>query len=215
MASTLSLRFLSLLPALVSAGPILVNHSSAPQSQHVLPRGDSAAGCTSSSFNGFAWAVEAFDFHASYIFTTPAHQNSWGHVNFTLANPAAGFRASCAGSSNQLQDFFYGTMPYTCTPEQGGDPAGGAKDVSNTKTTFDFSRPSGLLRVNQTWFCADEDPKYPITFRGYGAVNLTLACKDETWQNSNWTSGQVYSDREIKCEPADAAIKPFEMTAVA
>ena len=112
---------------------------------------DSNPGCQASSFGNFAWQVENFDYHASYIFTTPAHQNSWGYVNFNLTNPALEYKAVCSATSNQLSDFFYGTMAYNCT----------VPDGSTTKTTFDFSRPSGVLNVNQTWTCSDEDPQYP------------------------------------------------------
>ncbi|ORY68551.1 uncharacterized protein BCR38DRAFT_335597 [Pseudomassariella vexata] len=166
---------------------------------------DSNPGCQAASQKDFAWTVEDFDYHASYTFTTPAHQNSWGYVNFNLSNPALTYKASCSASSNQLSDFFYGTMPYTCT----------VPDGSTAKTTFDFSRPSGKLNVNQTWVCSDLDPKYPATFHGYGAINLTLGCTDTTWQNPNWTMGQIYSDREVKCTPVTLPVKPYEMTAVA
>jgi hypothetical protein len=54
-----------------------------------------------------------------------------------------------------------------------------------------------------------------ITFTGRGDVNLTLGCTDTTWQNPNWTMGQIYSNREIKCAHVDSIIKPTELSAVA
>ncbi|KAH8882333.1 hypothetical protein GQ53DRAFT_604249, partial [Thozetella sp. PMI_491] len=186
---------LGLLP-FVLAGPV------------TLPR-DANPGCSDHSFKNFQWAVQNFDFHASYIFSTPSHQNSWGYVNFTLENPALPYVAQCLASSDQLSDFFYGTLPYSCSFPQGTThPAG-------TGAKFDFSRPSGELRINQTWQCSDVDPIYPTTFWARGAVNLTLDCTDTTWVNPNWTAGQIYSDREIKCQPVTVLVKPFEMTAVA
>ncbi|KAI0840328.1 hypothetical protein F5Y06DRAFT_262363 [Hypoxylon sp. FL0890] len=166
---------------------------------------DSNPGCQAASFGDFAWTVENFDYHASYIFTTPAHQNSWGYVNFNLTNPALEYQAICSASSDQLSDFFYGTMQYKCT----------VPDGSTTETTFDFSRPSGVLDVNQTWTCSDTDPQYPTTIHAYGTANLTLSCTDETWINPNWTMGQIYSDRDVKCTPVTIPLKPYEMTAVA
>ncbi|OTA98265.1 hypothetical protein M426DRAFT_326125 [Hypoxylon sp. CI-4A] len=166
---------------------------------------DSNPGCQAASFGNFSWAVENFDYHASYIFTTPAHQNSWGYVNFNLTNPALEYKAVCSGTSNQLSDFFYGTFTYNCT----------VPDGSTTETTFDFSRPSGVLNVNQTWTCSDEDPKYPTTIHAYGTANLTLACTDETHLNPNWTIGHIYSDREVECKPVTIPLTPYEMTAVA
>ncbi|KAI1477833.1 hypothetical protein F4774DRAFT_387847 [Daldinia eschscholtzii] len=182
----------ALLP-LVATAPVELNNR------------DSNPGCQDASFGDFKWTIENFDYHASYIFTTPAHQNSWGYVNFNLTNPALEYQAICSASSNQLSDFFYGTMPYTCTVPEG----------YTTKTTFDFSRPSGKLNVNQTWTCSDTDPQYPTTINAYGTVNLTLACTDETWINPNWTMGQIYSDRTVKCEPVTLPLKPYQMTAVA
>ncbi|KAK6077109.1 hypothetical protein SCUP234_06848 [Seiridium cupressi] len=166
---------------------------------------DGNPGCQAASFGNFSWTVEDFDYHASYVFTTPAHQNSWGYVNFNLTNPALTYKSSCSGTSNQLSDFFYGTMPYTCT----------SPDGTSAKTTFDFSRPSGTLNVNQTWVCSDQDPQWPATINGYGQVNLTLDCTDTTYQNPNWTLGQIYSDREVKCAPVTVPVKPYQMTAVA
>jgi hypothetical protein len=107
-------------------------------------------GCTAVSFSDFAWNVEDFTYHASYTFSTPAHQISSGTVDFNITNPAFPDKVSCSAYSTQLSDFFYGNFVYQCEQE-------GAK----TKTTFDFSRPSGRLDVNQTWTCTDEDPQYP------------------------------------------------------
>jgi hypothetical protein len=171
----------------------------------VLPRDDNP-GCQAASFGDFQWTVEEFDYHASYIFTTPAHQNSWGYVNFNLSNPALTYQASCSARSNQLSDFFYGTMNYECTVP---DPE------SPTYTTLSFSRPSGRLDVNQTWVCSDQDPQYPVTINGYGTINLTLSCTDETWENPDWKMGQIYSSRTITCDKQTFPLKPYQMTAIA
>ncbi|KAI1503304.1 hypothetical protein F5X99DRAFT_110772 [Biscogniauxia marginata] len=166
---------------------------------------DSNPGCQDASLNNFAWTIENFDYHASYIFTTPAHQNSWGYVNFNLTNPALEYKAQCSATSNQLSDFFYGTMPYKCTGPEG----------STTETTFSFSRPSGQLDLNQTWVCSDADPQYPTTFHAYGSVNLTLECTDVTTTNPDWEIGQIYSNREVKCDLVNVPLKPSQINAVA
>lgn len=97
------------------------------------------------------WTVQDFDYHASYIFTTPAHQNSYGYVNFNLTSTAVGFTASCSASSSQLTDFFYGTQWYTCilSPDA---PAGSVVE-------FQFNRPTGQLDVRQTVVCPAEKNK--------------------------------------------------------
>ena len=86
--------------------------------------------------------VHDFDFHASYIFTTPAHQNSWGYVNFNLTAEGAAYTTACSTTSNQLSDFFYGTVAYACTPEPDAPYGAGAN--------FRFSRPSNKLDIEYT-----------------------------------------------------------------
>ena len=116
-----------------------------------LSHRDANPGCQAASLGNFAWTVEGFDYHASYIFTNPAHQNSWGYASFALANPALTYKGDCKASSNQLSDFFYGTVPYTCTFPEGTTAAG----------EFRYSRPSGLLNITQKWTCSDTDSTYP------------------------------------------------------
>jgi hypothetical protein len=114
---------------------------------------DNNPGCQAASSN-LTYTVEDFDFHASYIFTTPAHQNSWGYASFNLTNPALTYKSSCSAQSNQLSDFFYGNQIFTCTEPDG----------STTKTTFDYNRVTGQLDFNQTWICSDQDPQWPQVF---------------------------------------------------
>ncbi|KAB5550811.1 hypothetical protein GE09DRAFT_965359 [Coniochaeta sp. 2T2.1] len=174
---------------------------------HPVEQRDANPGCTDASFSNFSWTVQDFDYHASYIFTTPAHQNSWGYANFNLSNPALPYQASCTASSSQLNDFFYGNLWYECSIPD-GSPAG-------TGATFAFNRASGQLDFNQTWRCSDQDPQYPITLKGYATVNLSLDCTDTTWVNSNWTMGEIYSDRQVKCALVSLDVAPTTMTAVA
>lgn len=125
-----------------------------PQATLGKPVERSSACCSDISFHSFEWTVEDFDYHASYVFSTPAHQNSWGYVNFNLSNPAVpDVVASCSAASDQLEDFFYGTFWYDCTFN--GTTSGPAP------ATFNFNRPTGELDVNQTWICDDADPEYP------------------------------------------------------
>lgn len=136
--------------SLLSLASLLVLASARPFG---LKTRDANPGCTSHSFGDFAWGLVGFDYHASYVFTTPAHQNSWGYVNFNLTNPALTYPAICSAASSQLSDFFYGNFEYTCTLPADVDSA--------TSTTFEFNRASGLLNVTQTWTCSDVDAQYP------------------------------------------------------
>jgi hypothetical protein len=115
-----------------------------------FPR-DGNRGCSAISFGDFAWTVKSFVYKASYIFTTPAHQNSYGTVKFDCINPALPYKGSCSASSSQLNDFFYGTVPYKCSFPDGKTAEG----------DFYFDRPSGLLNFTQSWSCSDLDPQYP------------------------------------------------------
>lgn len=146
------------------------------------------------------WQVHDFDYHASYIFSTPSHQISQGYVNFTLENPAVDYRPVCSASSGQLSDFFYGTMTYQCDVPINGDSA-----------SFTFSRPSGELKLEQTWQCAEEGGR----FQAKGGVTLELNCEDTGTQvNPDWEMGQTYSTRTITCDLVTAPAQITEISAV-
>lgn len=130
--------------------------SGSPHGLH--KRADNNTGCSDTSFGGFKWGISDFVFNSSIIFTTPAHQNSWGYVNFDVLNPAVsaddGAGASfavCSAASNRLSQFFYGDQQYSCT----------SGSVDRRSTTFDFNLSSGMLRLNESWVCSDVDPQFP------------------------------------------------------
>lgn len=93
------------------------------------------------------WTVHGFDYHASYTFSTPAHQNSWGYVNFNLTNNVVPYTAVCSAASSQLTDFFYGTVDYTCTLP--------ATAPAKAAVKFRFSRPSGKLEITESVVCSE------------------------------------------------------------
>ncbi|KAF3069336.1 hypothetical protein TsFJ059_007844 [Trichoderma semiorbis] len=193
------LGLLSTCALLLSSSALALPAVPRANANYPYPVPPTAPGCTDKSTNLTAWTVGDFDFHSSYTFTTPAHQNSWGYVNFTLTNPAVDYIPVCSAASNQLSDFFYGTFVYECTvPSTAG------------KATFTYSRPSGQLQINQTWSCADEGSR----FTAIGGVNLNLTCDDTTWQNPNWTVGQIYSTRTVTCGKVTLPAPIEEMSAV-
>lgn len=81
--------------------------------------------------------------------------------------------------------------------------------ISSTRKYLDFCEEFVCVRTEKT------DWVSRTTFKGYGTVNLTLECTDTTWTNPNWTIGQIYTDREVKCAPVSLPVKPYQMTAVA
>lgn len=45
---------------------------------------------------------------------------------------------------------------------------------------------------------------------GSGVVNLT--CSTDSYQNTNWTQGQIYSSETVTCQPAELQIIPKTTT---
>jgi hypothetical protein len=117
----------------------------------VLEARNTTKSCMARSPSMTEWQLEDFDFHASYVFSTPSHQNSWGYVSFTAVNPVHDTRTKCSAQSNRLNDFFYGDVEYAC--ETDGD-----RNLGVAKFTFD--RPSGEVTMEQTWYCHDQ-PAFP------------------------------------------------------
>lgn len=197
IASTLFSSLLALAGA-VTALPATIPEALAPR--------DNNAGCNNRSLD-FFWVVQDFQYNASYTFSTPAHQIDSGEVAFTLVNPALAYTAACTASSSQLQDYFYGNIIYTCT--------NGLPDRSAV-TTFSYSATAQYLTFNQSWTCSDTTPEYPATYHAYGAVNLTVDRWESTYQNGNWSMGQIYSTDLVQYKTtSDPTVLPYEMTAVA
>jgi hypothetical protein len=116
------------------------------------------AGCPSPSrrncegkVKSLKWTVHDFDYHASYVFTTPAHQNSYGYVNFNLSNTAVPYTAICSATSSQLTDFYYGNQWYPCALP--------ATAPVGATVSFQFNRATGELDITETVVCAAEKNK--------------------------------------------------------
>ncbi|KAI1326703.1 hypothetical protein F5Y16DRAFT_225524 [Xylariaceae sp. FL0255] len=164
-------------------------------------RSSNHTSCTAiSSSKNFKWNIVDFVYHGSYVFSTPAHQIDSGTVNFNLSNPATDENISCSAYSDQLEDFFYGTYNYNCTTPTG----------STTITSFNYSTPSTVLNVNQTWECTDVKCSKPKSFTALGSIDLNLSCTDTYYQNPNWTEGEIYSTRTIDCNPVTIPLTPFK-----
>lgn len=158
--------------------------------------------CTSQSTKVTAFQIKDFDFHASWTFSTPAHQNSWGYINFTLANAAVDYEYQCSAASSWLSDFYYGNIDYNCT-----DPATGQQ---TQRGTFSYSRPATTLAINQTWDCPEGS-----RFWAEGSAVLDLRCDETTYQNPNWTMGQIYSNRVVTCDKLSQPVPITSLRAAA
>lgn len=97
------------------------------------------------------WVVSGLYYHESHIFSTPAHQNSWGYVAFNMTNSITGTTSQCEAASDQLNDFFYDTQSYDC---EDLDPATGGG------SSFTFNRPGKQLQVEQDWYCVEGANRY-------------------------------------------------------
>ncbi|CEJ80630.1 hypothetical protein VHEMI00803 [[Torrubiella] hemipterigena] len=157
--------------------------------------------CTAQSLRTSEWTLKDFDFHASYTFTTPAHQNSWGYVNFELANKNLDYNAKCSATSGWLDSFFYGLINYNCTQPDG----------SLSQGSFNFSRGDNTLNINQTWPCKEEGSR----FYAQGGAKLPLDCTEEKWQNPDWQLGQIYSTRVITCKNVTMPLPFTSLAAIA
>ncbi|KAF7562141.1 hypothetical protein G7046_g1983 [Stylonectria norvegica] len=155
--------------------------------------------CMAKGAKATHWNVEKFDYHASYIFSTPSHQIASGSVNFTLVNPVNNYKSTCTADSTQLDDFFYGNFEYHCDVPVPSDSA-----------SFTFSRPSGELKINQTWACPEEGGR----FEAKGGATLKLDCKEYKWENPHWKDGQLFSQRIVTCKPATVKAEITEISAV-
>lgn len=176
---------------------LLAGSAAAAPTLSLIARDDDS--CMAKGAKATEWTIHEFDFHASYTFTNPAHQNSYGYVNFTLENPVLDYRPVCSASSSQLNDFFYGTQIFNCEVPGEHDTA-----------TFTFSRPSGELQVNQTWHCLEEGGR----FTAKGGVTLDLDCEESFYENPDWQPGQIYSQRLITCEKKTVTAPITEISAV-
>ncbi|KAK3950863.1 hypothetical protein QBC32DRAFT_6414 [Pseudoneurospora amorphoporcata] len=139
------------------------------------------------------WTVSKFDFHADYIFSTPAHQNSWGYVNFALSSDKTELVYSCNTASNRLNDFFYGEIEYQCTAPEGA-PEGSA-------ASFKYNRTDGTLVLSETVVAGDE------TYTASGSTTIQTTCTDETTGPSpTWVIGEIYTWRKVVCDEVDATV---------
>ncbi|KAB5551239.1 hypothetical protein GE09DRAFT_1059724 [Coniochaeta sp. 2T2.1] len=177
-----------------------VSGATTPCKQHGCPCPTPHKACAEQVADS-KWVVEHFSYNASYIFTTPAHQNSHGYVSFDVFNTAApSYTATCSASSSQLTDFFYGTQWYTCALPPTA-PAGASLQ-------FKFNRPTGDLGLNATIICPGRGHGTGSEHHVEATTHMSLACIDMTWTNPNYTfpSGEFYSDREVKCVPDSCVV---------
>lgn len=96
------------------------------------------------------WDVKDFDFHADYVFTTPAHQNSYGYVSFSLTSEKTGAVYSCDAQSSQIPNFFYDFNDfYPCSASKG------AVEGTESSVSFKYNREDGKVTVRETLNASD------------------------------------------------------------
>ncbi len=152
-------KFLLFIFWLTPLGPKHAN-ASAHEPHGSYPPQPLARTCTPTSFDEPLWKATGLTFSSSIIFSTPAHQIDSATVLFNLSNTAIGtdVELSCRGSSEQLQQFFYGNIWYPCHVVNSSIAAAITSRWNGTAARFCFSRPTGKLVINQEWACRDRGP---------------------------------------------------------
>ena len=98
------------------------------------------------------WVAVNLHFHSSITFSTPAHQIPGICVSFNLSNSALPYAMSCAASSTQLSDFFYGNQWFSCSAPD--------STPSAYEASFQFDKAGGRLDIKQRWLCTDAADPY-------------------------------------------------------
>ena len=171
MAKLLTLAF-TLLATFASATPLNARNGGDSHDGPSCPSRPPRDGKCWKDILGLQWTVHGFDFHSTYTFTTPAHQNSWGYVNFNLTNNVVPYTAVCSAASSQLTDFFFGTVDYTCTLPSDAPPGASVK--------FRFSRPSGQLDISESIICNEKQATYDsLPLRNLIKSTQLMSCESQ------------------------------------
>lgn len=85
--------------------------------------------------------------------------------------------------------------------------------MTRTQRTRKCLKNSGLLLQAALYISLTMYPRDTFTYAG--AVNLTLDCTATSYQNANWTIGEIYSRNSTFCSQDDVTISPYLATAVA
>lgn len=90
------------------------------------------------------FTLSNIEYTESMVYSTPAHLAvADGHITFNLSNTAVPYITYCEAYGYHLTQYFYGEFTYNCDSLTGVEAGAGSN--------FTFSRPDGVLNVNQTW----------------------------------------------------------------
>ncbi|KAK2073221.1 hypothetical protein P8C59_007516 [Phyllachora maydis] len=146
------------------------------------------------------------------------------------------------GFDEGLAQSFDGSTWYGCSGEPAGDADAGAwrddddddddddeargrrggysnarRAVGSGSAAFRFTEATGRVDVNQTWACAEVSEGGGVRevnfFNATGTANVSLSCTTATYQNPNWTMGQIFSQKSMTCGPANMSIYPVRISA--
>ena len=144
------------------------------------PPGTNLAGCTAKSATP-RWVVSRFRFEETRKTTrlgsaarTPPTPGSWGYptrlINLSLTNSANDYLQSCTSYSFETAYSRPNSGPVTpwirCFPEN-------SVAQRYIETYIQFNTTSGVLRLNQTWYCSDTDPLRPLLYEGSASIKST------------------------------------------
>ncbi|KAI8635261.1 hypothetical protein F5Y19DRAFT_469131 [Xylariaceae sp. FL1651] len=124
------------------------------------------------------------------------------HFELDVTNPATNYTSTCNLSGPQLAPgpIGKGSVTDMWTPCENRTVLPGEDKYYTVDTDVLFDRQSKLLVINQTWYCDDVNPEYPIAFKGTAEAKLVnLNC-------TNSTSSQMVEE----CTAPDMSISLYQ-----
>ncbi|KAI0459457.1 hypothetical protein F5B21DRAFT_303025 [Xylaria acuta] len=124
------------------------------------------------------------------------------HFQLDVTNPATNYTTKCNLDGPQLAPGPLGkdSVEDMWTPCENRAVAPGEERYYTVDTDVLFERQSKLLVINQTWYCDDVNPEYPIAFKGTAETRLV---------NLNCTSS-VPSQLTEACAAPDMSLSIYQ-----
>ncbi|KAI1423927.1 hypothetical protein F5Y12DRAFT_496621 [Xylaria sp. FL1777] len=121
------------------------------------------------------------------------------HLQLDVTNPATNYTTVCRLDGPQLTPGAV-SVDDMWTPCENRTVAPGEERYYTVDTDVLFERNSKLLVINQTWYCDDVNPEYPIAFKGTAETRLVnLNC-------TNSTSSQITEE----CTAPDLSVSIYQ-----
>ncbi|CEJ87234.1 hypothetical protein VHEMI04347 [[Torrubiella] hemipterigena] len=154
--------------------------------------------CASQAIAMKSWTIHNFNFNASKVFTTPAHQFGDGYVGFNLFNTVTNEERRCDGGAGRLDPWFVGDANFQCRTMNG---------ANDPNTVFNFNLASRTVKLNQSFECPGSVTQYVA--QGGADLSKHVGYTKTEYHNYGWTyppGGNIYEAYSEKIEPFDAEL---------